>query len=137
VFKNSGISVNTPSKIPLSKENVDDGKTRYNKEGNRNALIEHRRSLGLCFKCGEKYYPAHQCKIKAHMMIEQEEGNELDQNISEAREEEEYKVEEVVISMFAISKNPHLSTMRFKGKIVNKKICTLVDSGSTQLHIIL
>jgi hypothetical protein len=39
----------------------------------KNALMEQRRALGLCFKCGEKYYPGHNCKIKVQMMLGQEE----------------------------------------------------------------
>lgn len=30
----------------------------------KNALVEHRRALGLCLKCGDKYYPGHQCREK-------------------------------------------------------------------------
>jgi hypothetical protein len=40
-------------------------------------------------------------------------------------------VEEAVISMSAISGTSHLSTMRFRGKIDSRDICTLLDSDST------
>lgn len=39
----------------------------------RNALIEQRRALGLCFPCGEKYSPGHQCKLKVNMLVGQDE----------------------------------------------------------------
>jgi Retrotransposon gag protein len=59
VYKNNGVGVTTVFRVPVSKEKIDEGKLGYNKDNNRNALIEHRRYLGLCFKCGEKYYPEH------------------------------------------------------------------------------
>jgi Retroviral aspartyl protease len=69
------------------------------------------------------------------MMIEQEEDKELELDSTKVREEDDYKVEEAVISMFAISENPHLSTMRFKGKIGNREICALLDNGSTHSFV--
>jgi Retrotransposon gag protein len=47
----------------------------------RNALMEQRRALGQCFKCGDKYFLGHQCKIKVHMLLGQEvnEGDTLPQ----------------------------------------------------------
>ena len=32
--------------------------------------------MGLCFKCGEKYYPGHQCKVKVNMLLGQTELEE-------------------------------------------------------------
>jgi hypothetical protein len=61
-------------------------------------LIEHRRALGLCFKCGEKYYPGHHCNVKVHMMIEQEEAKKLEPEQGEHCEMEVGEVEEAVIS---------------------------------------
>jgi hypothetical protein len=61
-----------------------------NKENSRNARVEHRRALGLCFKCGEKYYFGHQCKVKIHMMIGQEEDSE--QQLSDFVVEDNYNL---------------------------------------------
>ena len=38
--------------------------------------MEQCRALGLCFKCGEKYYPGHQCKVKVNMLLGQTELEE-------------------------------------------------------------
>jgi Retroviral aspartyl protease/Retrotransposon gag protein len=135
VFKSGSVNSFTPPRVPVSRERVEEGKLLTNKENNKNALIEHRRALGLCFKCGEKYYPGHQCRIKVHMMVEQEEGQDLGNEEAEQTENEECKVEEAVISIFAISGNPHLSTMRFKGKIGLRDMCALLDSDSTDSFV--
>jgi hypothetical protein len=108
---------------------VDEVKLANGKENVKNALMDHRRALGLCFKCGEKYYSGQQCKVKVHMLIDQE--NELEEYELNGEKEETTIVEEVVVSMFASSINSHLSTMRFKGKIGSKEVYALLDSGST------
>jgi hypothetical protein len=59
-----------------ARNSYEETKPVINKENSRNVMVEHRRALGLCFKCGEKYYPGHQCKVKIHMMIGQEEDSE-------------------------------------------------------------
>jgi hypothetical protein len=37
----------------------------------KSALLDQIRLLGLCFKCGEKYFPGHQCKVKVQMLLGQ------------------------------------------------------------------
>jgi Retroviral aspartyl protease len=69
------------------------------------------------------------------MMIEQEKAKKLEPEQGEHCEMEEGEVEEAVISMFAISGNPYLSIMRFRGRIGNKKNCALLDSGSTHSFV--
>jgi hypothetical protein len=44
-------------------------------------------------------------------------------------------VEEAVLSMFVISSNPYLSTMRFKDMIGHREICALLDSGKTSSFV--
>jgi hypothetical protein len=39
---------------------------------NNRALMEQRRALGQCFKCGDKYFPDHQCKVKIQMLLGQD-----------------------------------------------------------------
>jgi hypothetical protein len=51
------------------KHSLEEIKTLINKENSKNALVEHKRVLGLCFKCGEKHYHGHQCKVKIHILI--------------------------------------------------------------------
>lgn len=108
----------------------------------RNTLIEQRRYLGLCFKCGEKYYPVHQCKVNVHMLLgtcdmempchDEEEVLAVGNGASEIADLE---AEEAIVSTCATSSNPRLSTMKFKGKIGNRDVYALLDSGSTHSFI--
>jgi Retrotransposon gag protein len=68
----------TNNKVPLTtsvfpKAYNDKGPSAATKPNSGNAttkstLIDQRRALGLCFKCGDKYYPGHQCKFKIQML---------------------------------------------------------------------
>lgn len=69
------------NKLFGGKEKVEEVKPVNGKENPRNNLIEQRRALGLCFKCGEKYYPGHQCKGKVNMLQSKEE--DLQQEVEE------------------------------------------------------
>ncbi|XP_078166791.1 uncharacterized protein LOC144561645 isoform X2 [Carex rostrata] len=65
-------------KLVTDKPRVFDDKPVNAVPTQKNALIEQRRALGLCFKCGDKYYPGHQCKIKVHMLVSQDEEGEIE-----------------------------------------------------------
>lgn len=41
--------------------------------GQSGNFIEQRRQVGLCFKCGDRYYPGHQCKRQL-LLLEREDG---------------------------------------------------------------
>jgi Reverse transcriptase (RNA-dependent DNA polymerase)/Retroviral aspartyl protease/Retrotransposon gag protein len=131
MVKPFGQTGNTHFKTLPYKDKAEEIRVNPEKENSKNALMEHRRSLGLCFKCGEKYYPGHQCKVKVHMLIGREDTQE---NVIESSEEEK-EAEEAVLSMFAISSNPHLTTLRFKGKVGGREVCALIDSGSTSSFV--
>jgi hypothetical protein len=60
------------------------------------------------------------------MLIEQDEIQETEIGSSENEKEIE-----VVLSIFALSSNPYLTALRFKGKVGGRDICALIDSGST------
>jgi Retroviral aspartyl protease/Ty3 transposon capsid-like protein len=103
------------------------------------SLIEQRRALGQCFKCGEKYFPGHQCKFKIQMLVgqhtEQEEDGVPAEMNNNPPEEEQQVTEEVIVSMHATSNNPCSNTMRFKGQIGTFPIFALIDSGSTHSFV--
>jgi Retroviral aspartyl protease/Ty3 transposon capsid-like protein len=125
-------------KPSLNPKNISTTKTLPLPNFNRNTLIEQRRALGQYFKCGEKYFPGHQCKLKAHMLLgQEEEERELIQ-----QEEEDAPVlthqdhtEEAIVSMHATSSNPLANTMRFKGQIGQQSVFSLIDSGSTHSFV--
>jgi Retroviral aspartyl protease len=98
-------------------------------------LIEQRRALGQCFKCGDKYFPEHQCKIKVQMLIGNEEEMPMPEKEGWITLEEDTKAEEAIVSMHATTSNPKPSTMKFKGYIGKIPVTALVDSGSTHSFV--
>jgi hypothetical protein len=89
------------------REKIEDGKPVMIKDQTKNVLIEHRRTLSLCFKCAEKYYFGHQCKVKVHMLIGREEEEVEEEHIESSSECIE-PVEDALMSMFAMSSNTYL-----------------------------
>ncbi|KAL8167549.1 LOW QUALITY PROTEIN: hypothetical protein V2J09_009048 [Rumex salicifolius] len=90
-----------------------------------------RREQGLCFRCGAKYSPGHQCKSSLAQLEftngEVETGEE-----SEEQSQEDSKVE---ISFHQISGSNISSTLRLRGTIEGRSVLILVDSGSTHNFI--
>jgi Retroviral aspartyl protease len=95
-------------------------------------------ALGQCFKCGERYFPGHQCKIKLQMLMGQT-ADETEMLVSvedssgDTTEPDAH--EEAIVSMHATSSNPIHNTMRFKGLIGTTPIFALIDSGSTHSFV--
>jgi Retroviral aspartyl protease/Ty3 transposon capsid-like protein len=129
------MSTYNPSTNP---KNISTTKTFPLPNPNRNTLIEQRRALGQCFKCGDKYFPGHQCKLKAHMMLGQEEE---ERELTQLEEEDapvlthQDHTEEAIVSMHATSSIPLANTMRFKGQIGQQSVFTLIDSESTHSFV--
>jgi hypothetical protein len=100
----------------------------------KNTIIEQRRALGQCFKCGEMYFSDHQCKVKLQTLMTNNDGE-----VEEADPPENLYVpdsmrdnaEEAIVSMHATSNNPVSNTMRFKGFIGAVPVFALINSGST------
>lgn len=94
----------------------------------------------MCFKCGDKYFPGHQCKVKVQMLLGQEELMSEEISVDKGESvtqvsEGEVVTEEAIVSMHVTSSNPQISTMRFKGQIGNTLVIALVDSESTHIFI--
>jgi RNase H-like domain found in reverse transcriptase/Reverse transcriptase (RNA-dependent DNA polymerase)/Integrase zinc binding domain/Retroviral aspartyl protease/Integrase core domain/Retrotransposon gag protein/Chromo (CHRromatin Organisation MOdifier) domain len=104
----------------------------------KNTLIEQRRALGQCFKCGERYYPGHQCKVKLQMLMGSIDG-EVEEVVSPENFNSQEPVmdhaEEAIVSMHATSNSPVSNTMRFKGFIGTVPVFALIDSGSTHSFV--
>jgi hypothetical protein len=61
------------------------------------------------------------------MIIGQDENQEMKNENSESVK----NVDETILSMFVISSNPYLITLKFKDKVGGREVYTLIDSGNT------
>jgi Retroviral aspartyl protease len=107
---------------------------------NTQLTLEQKKTLGLCFKCGAKFYPGHKCNFKGIHLLE---GDELDineqmQSIEEPSDSELTKIaslDTAVITLCAATPSPNHSTLLFQGKIQNLDIIAMIDNGSTHSFI--
>ncbi|KAL4281913.1 hypothetical protein GQ457_03G031000 [Hibiscus cannabinus] len=101
-------------------------------------LLDYRRANNLCFKCGEKFSPGHQCKTKQLNLMEEEEAQGEDTEVQELMEEMPTgnNIEgELEISINALTGSVGHSTLRIQGTIRGKPLNILVDSGSTHSFV--
>lgn len=96
----------------------------------------HRNTPGAFWKCGERYFPGHQCKkLKA---LSSEEGDEvLDQEEPEGGDNAEAQLEEekLHLSINALDGGLTDTTMKLKGILNKKPVMILIDSGRTHTFI--
>ncbi|KAJ9564989.1 hypothetical protein OSB04_000955 [Centaurea solstitialis] len=122
------------------------------REGEKNRGVKHlpyaelmdRKTKGLCFRCGERYHPLHQCADRQLRMVilgDDEQLNEAGEVIAieiREREEEEEKLECNSIGLFAwteqrVTKNSN--TIRVQGTIKGVPVEVLVDSGASHSFV--
>ncbi|KAL4281537.1 hypothetical protein GQ457_03G002250 [Hibiscus cannabinus] len=107
-------------------------------QNNKTALVEYRRTHNLCFRCGERFSPGHQCKVKQLNSMEEGEDQAEEEPQEEGNTETECQVEgdNLEISMNALTGNTGYSTLRIQGIVKGKPLNILIDSGSTHSFII-
>ncbi|KAE8675396.1 C2H2 and C2HC zinc fingers superfamily protein, putative isoform 1 [Hibiscus syriacus] len=95
-------------------------------------LMDYRRQNNLCFKCGEKYLPGHQCKTRQlNMITEEVDPSLLEVCPTDAEQIQQQEEENLEISMNAITGCIGHNTLRIQGTIQGKPLNILIDSGST------
>ncbi|KAL4310801.1 hypothetical protein GQ457_01G015560 [Hibiscus cannabinus] len=102
----------------------------------KQTLQEYRRAHNLCFKCGDKFQPGHQCKMKQLNSMEEMEEDQagfLPEVIhhSEPVLEDQLQEKDPEISINALTGNTGHSTLRIQGTIKGRSLSILVDTGST------
>ncbi|KAI9165525.1 hypothetical protein LWI28_015644 [Acer negundo] len=93
-----------------------------------------RRERGLCFYCDEKYIPGHRCaRPQLFMMVDTLPGEEIEDKEMEI----EVSLHEASpeISFHALAGTAHPQTFRVTGRVGNKDLTVLIDSGSTHNFI--
>nr|CAD1843422.1 unnamed protein product [Ananas comosus var. bracteatus] len=107
-----------------------------------NSGYKHRKAAGLCYRCGEKYQPGHQCQSKTlHLISGHEEPDEVfDERLLQEVEEEEQppageEREESGVSIHALSGQHHHDTIKVQGEVDGKAVTILIDTGSTHSFI--
>jgi hypothetical protein len=105
----------------------------------RQLTLDQKKTLGLCFKCGENFFPGYKCKFKGiHLM----EGDELDDN-DHSTEDDTLLISTnstaepttALITLCAAISSSNHSTLLFQGKIKNLDILAMVDSNNTHSFI--
>lgn len=100
-----------------------------------------RKACGLCFRCGKRFHPLHQCTDKQLCLVILGEGemiNEEDEVIAiEPKEEEEETAPECrTLGVFGVTKLwKLLTTMRFEGKVKGIGVQVLADNGASHCFI--
>nr|CAD1831522.1 unnamed protein product [Ananas comosus var. bracteatus] len=98
-------------------------------------LFEQRRAVGLCYKCGDKYDPGHQCKsqmmnsIHAYQEVTEIFDEETLQGTEEEVEPGSEEEGEMGLSVHALSAADNQDTIKIKGGNGRKSLAILVDTG--------
>ena len=97
--------------------------------------MEEKRLKNLCFWCDEKFSPGHRCKNRQlYMLTVQDEGEGLEEEMEDEglMEDSGQAIEDnPQLSLHALEGTYNFQTMRLKGTVGRKRICILIDSGST------
>ncbi|GMI90521.1 hypothetical protein HRI_002721400 [Hibiscus trionum] len=101
----------------------------------KQTLLDYRRAHNLCFKCGDKFIPGHQCTTKQLHSMEEEDLVEVTEEEELCKETEGtgegIVEEELEISMNALTGSVGHNTLRIQGTIKGRPMSILVDNGST------
>lgn len=99
-------------------------------------LRDYRRTNGLCFKCGDKYDPTHQCTKKQATELNALEAEEAAELLSEEvlnmmELQDMADAKELSLSLNAIAGKDASETIRLRALVDNQVLIILIDSGSS------
>ncbi|KAF3629826.1 hypothetical protein T459_22842 [Capsicum annuum] len=102
-------------------------------------VYEYRKINHLCFKCGDKYSPGHQCKMNQLQCITREieemPSDQINNPEIEIEGELNSEIQEVVCLNALSESNLGVNPILVGGTKKNKSLSVLVDSGATHSFI--
>ncbi|CAA0835688.1 Uncharacterized mitochondrial protein AtMg00860 [Striga hermonthica] len=96
------------------------------------AEMKERRLKGLCYNCDDKWSPSHKC---ANLFLIYVGSDEDLEEIPEPLEEEELTIQGDASSLNALAGSDSPRSLRIWGRINEKRVHVLIDSGSTHNFI--
>jgi hypothetical protein len=117
-----------PARLALKLGNGDMWKDRQ--------LRDYRKANGLCFKCGEKFDPTHQCQMKQapelHAITTEETPEQLSEEVLNMLELQDIaEAQQLSLSIHALAGTDSGDTIHLRAMVGNQVLLVLVDSGST------
>ena len=110
-------------------------KAPFNPAPVKHLYMEQKRQLGLCYWCGEKYVPNHQCRRQLLQMEGlEEEVEEVEEVVVEEDEKEKEEIEREEggeISLHALQGCPSGKIIKVKGSHGKRRLMILIQSDST------
>lgn len=98
-------------------------------------MKEYRRANGLCFKCGEKYSPTHQCAVQAQLkalkVVTADTLLSDDLLSAVAAMEGQTPTEAHFVSLHALSGSEDSKCIKLRALMGNQVFLLLVDLGSS------
>ncbi|KAK1607032.1 hypothetical protein QYE76_030705 [Lolium multiflorum] len=103
-------------------------------------LRDYRRANNLCFRCGEKYDPTHQCAKKPgaelHAIEVEEQVEILSEEVLNLMELHDLaQAEQLSLSIHAMAGTEGAETLKLRALVGNQVLLILVDSGSSNTFI--
>ncbi|WOH05166.1 hypothetical protein DCAR_0624580 [Daucus carota subsp. sativus] len=98
--------------------------------------FQYRKNNHLCYKCGEKYGQGHQCKNSQYTFMLFDEAKDEDiLSACEEVDEDEREGAVTEVSLNSLSSQMARKTITLEGKLKEKTITILVDTGSTLTYL--